>query len=152
MCVTPSSNESLLRNRHIVPNTHVGLVVYPNALPNPAVVADLKLPGKFDTRPGAKDNAGADCCAKSSESAYPERGAYLPRVRYEEKLNDCPKVNNEGATVPSLPFTWRIAQTDYADLPTRIAIAMIVVERHEVSPNDLLPELRLLSQKGGTEI
>jgi len=63
-----------LRNAALCPYCHLGEIVNPNILPNPAVHVDGQAPGKFNSHIGLYDNAGRYARAEGPQNYDAEQG------------------------------------------------------------------------------
>jgi hypothetical protein len=83
MSVAPRRDEGFLRDRHVVIDVHVVLIVEPHTFTDPAVLADMELPGEADTGPGAEDNPVRNLGTERLQHGSAKARTDLPGVRHE---------------------------------------------------------------------
>ncbi len=100
--VTPGGHERVLRDDDVVADDHVVLVVDPDALAYPAIVADAELPRKANPSAGAEDHAVADVRPEAAQHGDSEPRADLEGIRHEEQFRDAPEVHDRCRPSPGV--------------------------------------------------
>lgn len=102
--MTPRRDEGLLRDHDIMADSHLVLVVEPDAFADPAAGAYFELPGKLDPRSRAEDDSRTDLCAEHAQHATTQTRADLPGVRHEQQFEHCPEIHDYSGSIPGSAF------------------------------------------------
>jgi colanic acid biosynthesis glycosyl transferase WcaI len=115
--VASGGEKRLLGHDDIVPDMDVVLIVKPDALADPAVTPDVKLPRKPDAGSRTEHDSVRDLGAEHPQDSDAKPRADLPRVRHEEQLDCRPQEHDRSGSVPGRPLARSRSEADDRNLP-----------------------------------